>query len=94
MCDSCKLLYLKSNVLENANFWPISQICYFQDRLITFFVTDDRPVFALNYVSNDDFDHSGDMKFDIVFASYTICLLTTNICCIWKNVYYKSQKND
>ena len=29
MCNSCKLVYLKSYVLENANFRPISQICYF-----------------------------------------------------------------
>ena len=29
MCNSCKFVYLKSYVLENANFWPISQICYF-----------------------------------------------------------------
>ena len=29
MCNSCKLVYLKSYVLENANFRPISKICYF-----------------------------------------------------------------
>ena len=50
MCDSCKLVYLKSYVLENANFLPISQICYFQDKLITFFVTNVCPIMSLEHL--------------------------------------------
>ena len=94
MFDPCKLVYLKSYVLENANFWPILQICYFQDKLITFFVTNVCPIFALNYVSEDDYDRSSDNKFGSVFAAYTICLLTITICCIWENIDYKLQKID
>ena len=82
MCDSCKLVHLKSYVLENANFLLISQICYFQDRPITFFVTHVCPIFALNYVPEDDYDRSNDNEFGYLFAVHTIGLLTITICCI------------
>ena len=45
--NSCELVNLKSNDLENANFWLISPICYFQETLLTFFVTQICPIFAL-----------------------------------------------
>ena len=92
MCDSCELVYLKLYVLENANLWPISQICYFQVRLVTFFLTHVCPIFALNNVSEDDYNRSSDNKFGYVFAVHTICLLTIIICCIWENIYYKMKK--
>ena len=77
----------------DAKFWLISQICYFQDRLVTFFVTHVCPIFALNYVSEDDYDCSSDNKYGNMFAVHTTCLLVITIYCIWKNIYSKLQKN-
>ena len=80
MCDSFKLVYLKSYVLENANFQPVLQICYLQDRFITFFVIHDRLIYTPNYVLEDDYFRSSDIKHGIVFAGYTVCMLTATIC--------------
>ena len=65
---------------------------YFQDRLFTFFVIYDCSIFAPNYVLKDDYDRSSDIKFHIVFAVHTICLLKITLCCIWENVDDKRKK--
>ena len=43
---------------------------------ITFFVIYSCLIFAVNYVSGDEYDCSSDNEFGYVFAVHTICLLT------------------
>ena len=72
--------------MQNFDSW--------QDRLVTFFVTHVCPIFALNYISEDDYDRSSDNKYGDMFAVHTIYLLVITIYCIWKNIYSKLQKID
>ena len=61
----------------------LSYLCPACDlKVLALFVTHVCPIFALNYVSEDDYDNSSDKKFGYVFAVHTVCLLTITICCI------------